>query len=164
MASEEQTRGRKQLWGKTRFAHERDTIKKALELRLKTEGPKPTLKYILGQLTQSQNSEDKLSQLHCFVYIVYALFHHSRHGGLNPTQIEKLAKMGSALLRSEGILPISSQLSFLYHDLYLALSHVAHNEGRLWDAAWKNEMAIYLSQRAEQNETLDSLPGRTSTD
>src|SRR5262249_46003728 len=81
-------------------------------------------------------------RLRRYVYVMSALVHHERHGGLTPAQINRLVDLGYAILQAQGVVLGSKHLGSLYGDLHLIKSQILRLEGASWPAAWEQEMAF----------------------
>lgn len=136
------------IWNQETLDKERLVIKAELESVAQNDGRRASLRRCLERLASLSDSDEELDRLRQYIYAISALVHHSRHGGLNPTQIRRLGKLAHALLRTQGIQPGTSKRSFFYGTLQLALSDVFQREGRLWEAAWTQQLGLHLSHRA----------------
>lgn len=85
--------------------------------------------------------------LKLFIYIVSALVHHERYGGLNLPKINKMINLAYGVLKVQGIRPETSKLSFLYGELHLALSQIYRKEGNHWSASWQQQLSHLLSKK-----------------
>lgn len=103
----------------------------------------------IGELEEN-NSPDGL--LRRYVFIVSALLHHSRSGGLTNTQIKNLEDMAYTILKIQGIDPTESRLSFLYNDVNLAMSQIYRKDGRIFLSTWEHQLASHLSNRGALTE------------
>lgn len=105
----------------------------------------------MRKIADLADDESPRGQLRRFIYIVSALVHHEKHGGLTTAQIKRAVEVARGILQINGVKPGSSRLSFLHGELHLVLSQIYRHEGQHWQAVWEQQMAIY---DAKQN-----LPG-----
>ncbi|MBQ46476.1 MAG: hypothetical protein CMP10_03120 [Zetaproteobacteria bacterium] len=110
-----------------------------------TTGMKGRLSFICDKIRLLSESSDSEEQLHCFIYIMFALVHHEQHRGLPAARVGSLLKMGYALLKVNGIKPSTSKLSYLYGELHLIKSQILINEGDVWLAAWELQISKNIS-------------------
>ncbi len=127
---------RSQIWEKVRLETEKQLIHDQIDATIKNEDLEGRLKYILSKIAELEYDGSELSQLRGYIYIVSALAHHARFGGLNSKQVDRLAKLAKAILRVNGVIPSKSELSTLYVDLYSVLSHSYRRNGLPFKAAW----------------------------
>jgi hypothetical protein len=76
-----------------------------------------------------------------YIYIVSALVHHERQGGLDERRINQLAALGEAILLALRVDPGSARLAHLYGDLHQTVSLIHRKAGRHWEAAWEQQRA-----------------------
>jgi hypothetical protein len=147
-------------WQRATIDAEKLRIKAELdEVGLK-DGQSARLRHALDQVFYLMNETDlPHAQMRCYIFIVSALIHHVRQGGLNSNQVTRLVSLANAILRTQGIKPASSKLGFLYGELHLALSQVYRRDGAQWKAAWEHEVALYLSQRSAKSGFLSLTLG-----
>lgn len=132
-------------WTKKQIELEKLAVRSELEQVLQAGGPKRRLQYILTQVRDLKESDSPGEQLRCFIFVISALVHQERFGGVPLKQVQRLVTIAYALLQIQGIEPITSLLAFLYGEIHLALSQVYRKEGLHWMAAWEQQMASYLS-------------------
>ncbi len=129
-----------------------DAVKKEtrseLEQYATAHGQRAKLKYIFQRVNELSESTDSDSLLRTFVYVISALIHHLRQGGLQEREIERLAHIGRNCLRLQGVVPGRSKTSFLHGELHMALSQVFAHEGNLWRASW-DQLVAKLATRDE---------------
>ncbi len=106
------------------------------------------LKAIHEHLLSLESDNTSEGQLKRLVYVMSSLVHHEKYGGLEPSQVNRLAEIAHVILRVRGIEPIKSTLSFLYGDLHLVLSQIRRKEGEHWLATWEQQLAHFLSKRS----------------
>lgn len=144
-------------WSKQQIEKQKAIIKTELGIILKTDGPKKRLHHILGQIRETKDASSPSEQLRCYIFIVSALIHHERYGGLSLSQVQKLAAVAHAILQVQGVQPIKSLLAYLYGEVHLAVSQVYRKEGVHWMAAWEQQMAAYLSGTPSEEEKAFQL-------
>ncbi len=123
-------------------------IRNELDQIGKQSGFQNRLQYALQKVWSLQESESDEDRLKLYVYSLSCLVHHSRYGGLKSTQVSRLKKLSSSVLKAEGIRSASSKRSFLYGNIHLALSAIYRVEGDVLRSLWEQEMAHLLSQRS----------------
>ncbi len=136
--------GKDTIWQKQKIFSEQITVKKEIDA---IHNNTDRLDHILNQIIQLQPHNDPLSQLRRYIYVVSALVHHRKAGGLTGPQIKRLSKLGQAILATQRIVPTSSKLSFLYGDLHLAVGNIYRLSGHHWKAAWAHHLGHFLSRR-----------------
>ncbi len=135
------------VWQERRIVAEQQKLKKELDSLRSHSSLKSTIDYILSQIVELKADPSPMGELRRYIFVVSALVHYRRYGGLTPLQINRLFKIGEQILVREGIQPQSSKLSFLYGDLYLALANIQSTKGNIWRSAWEQEMGLHLSKR-----------------
>jgi len=105
------------------------------------------LDFALAQARRLEDATTSVDRLRCFVYLISALVHHERFGGLPPRQVGRIAKLASAILLVERVPTKKSRLSFLHGEVQIVLSQIARRQGDAWKAAWQFEAAL-LATRA----------------
>lgn len=143
----ETERSQPTIWHKERIEREKSAIKAYLD-RKYGDSPKGQLRMLLESIKTLKDQSTPLQRLRCYIYIVSTLLHHKQHKDLTYSQIGRLLELGEAILKLQGIRPRSSKLSFLYGELHLAASQIYRQTGAHWKAAWEQQIATYLSQRA----------------
>ncbi len=133
-------------WTASEISDVKRDVRNELEVYGKEHGQRAKLKYIFQCLNELGETPDSHSLLRSFVYVVSALVHHLRHGGLQGREIRRLSQIGRNCLRLQGIVPGRSKTSFLYGELHMALSQVYGVEGNLWQASWDQLIAKYATR------------------
>jgi hypothetical protein len=123
----------------------RGSLKEELESRFPhaDSGKLDRLNYIKTQILATTNSSDSQAAQKQFLYLMFALVHHEKFGGLSIREIEQYSKLCSAILITEGIVPGKSRASFLYADMQTVLSQIYRRRGWHWRAAWNQQLAIF---------------------
>lgn len=116
-------------------------IKQELDLIEQGQGHEGRLEAILAQIKKLEQQPSNTDFVHLYVYIVSALVHQGRWGGLTKSQKNRLKGLGFSILKLQGINPESTPLGFLYGDLHLALSQIARRDGEHWQALWEQQMS-----------------------
>jgi predicted unusual protein kinase regulating ubiquinone biosynthesis (AarF/ABC1/UbiB family) len=98
----------------------------------------------IAQLSSDPRVE---AQVTCFAAILSQLAWHEKQGGIAPADIARLAEMGEAILKTNGITAGASKLSFLHADLQQSLALIRRKEGRSFEAAWQTQIAMSLGRR-----------------
>ncbi|SMF68219.1 hypothetical protein [Pseudobacteriovorax antillogorgiicola] len=128
-------------WTQKKVLSEKLRIKDKLDLIQANDGDQARLSHILTRIAELDQNLDPESMLSRFIYVVSALYHHARMGGLRPKQVSNLEEIGHGLLRINRVKPRSSLLSHLYSDLFSAMSQVHLIEGKMLDACWEKALA-----------------------
>ena len=132
-------------WQKRRVIAEKRAIKEELDQHSDDNDPGKRLIYATDQIQELEQDDTPGGRLRRFIFIVSALVHHSRFGGLKDRQVRRLANLAYAILQTEGIQPGKSRLAFLYGELHLALSQIYRKTGDHWLAAWEQQTSFHLS-------------------
>ncbi len=128
------------IWDRARVDAEKQLIQEHLEPFLERGDYAGRLQEILSKIAELEHETSEISQLNRFIYIVCALAHHARFGGLRLRYVERLVALAKAILKVNGILPSKCKLSNLYVDLYSILSHSYRSEGIPFKAAWEQRV------------------------
>ena len=122
-------------------------IKQVLTHLEQNQGSQKKFEFITNEISHLEDDTSSQGYLRRFIFVVNALFHHQRHGGLSKKEISDLAALAYALLQLNGVKPTTSQLSYLYGDLHWALSEIALKNGDVLGAAWEQQLGIHLSAK-----------------
>lgn len=148
------------VWRKEKIDAEKRVIRKVIEGFSEGSGSKKErLNFILKRIGELADDSRPLGQLRRFIYTLSALSHHLNFGGLSPSQVKNLATLATAILKTQGVRPIVSRLAFLFGDLHLILSQIHWRSGNQWEAAWQQQLALYLSSKtasAGKDENFES--------
>ncbi len=129
-----------------------EDTKKAVKSKLdKTEwarAPALRLNAVLDAINALEDDDSSNGRLHRYIYIMSALVHHERHGGLSHSEVEKLVHLAYLILKAHGIKPRSSRAASLYGDVHLIRSQIYRKEGNSWKAAWEQQVALLLTNNA----------------
>lgn len=139
---------RRNPWRKKIILETKKQIKTQLDTLYDPKDPSVRLNFALSCIKDLESDFGAKAQLKRYVYIVSALVHHERYGGLSTKQVQRLFDLAYATLRVQGIRPGSSKLGSLYGDLHLVISQIYRRDGQHWEAAWEQQVSLYLSQRA----------------
>jgi len=134
-------------WKTSTFEKEQKKVRDALIAI--SEKSTERLNYCLVRFQLLEGEQKAILQLRCYIYIIFALVHHEKYGGLSKRQIQRLSRTADAILKIQGI-RTSSKLAFLHGDLHLVLSQIARKEGGHWKAAWGQQVAVHLSHRSRR--------------
>ena len=132
-------------WTAQLVDHHKVQIKARLDLA-ENDGRDARLRFALSQISDLEKSATGTESLERFIYIVSALVHHERSGGLSLTQVDKLLELAYAILQIQGITPSKSRLAFLFGELHLVRSQIYRSEGDHWRAAWEQQVGHKLSK------------------
>lgn len=134
------------IWTREQVATEKKRVKAELDTLEKEKTTSEKLKAILAKIKtyeQAQLSDDLLK---LYVYIMSALVHHERYGGLSSSEIKKLVIYAYEVLRIQKVAPINSTLSFLYAEIHLILSQIFRKSGKIWAAAWEHQVSVQYTR------------------
>jgi tetratricopeptide (TPR) repeat protein len=115
------------------------------------------LRYILNEIQILENKADETAQIRRFIYIISALYHHQRYGGLSLKQMTDLENLAEALLKINRIKPKSSRLSFLYNDLHTVISEIYLKSGDIFESLLQRQLGIHLSQKTPYMQEYNTL-------
>jgi hypothetical protein len=132
-------------WHLRHVEEEKRAIKAELDALGSGKDTDARLRHISARIGELEADDQPVPRLRRFVYVVSALVHHSRFGGLTEAQVRNLEDLGHALLFAEKIHPIKSRLAYLYGELHLALSQIHRKTGKHWLAAWEQQISLHLS-------------------
>lgn len=107
--------------------------------------PQDKLTHLLKMTHESQGDLELSSLLTRFTLIQLSLEHHARHGGMPDSEVARLFDAACMILSAAGVKPPTSGLSSLFSDLYLTMSEIYSKDGRLWDAAWTQNISRNLT-------------------
>ncbi len=128
-------------WSVTRYHELRTEITTAIQQMHVSHPEKAVLRHIQDAVDSRAEADSDEMQLERYIYVVAALVHHRRYGGLSKKQVSDLYELGIAILQLHGIQPTNRSLSFLYSNLHLAISQVYGRDGEHWASAWYQHMA-----------------------
>jgi len=140
------TRYDESRWHEELILSAKDKIKQQLDQAFAPTNAHPRLRFIQAEIRRLAAVYSPLGQLERFIYVVTALVHHQRYGGLKPRQVRQLIELGSAILQAQGIKPRSSRLSHLHAELHQITSQICRQEGSQWQAAWEQSYSNWLGQ------------------
>ena len=135
-------------WKKRQIDRAKKDIKEELDGISEDQDKRARLRHAMAKISELDGSDSPPQLLRRFIYIISALAQHQRAGGLTEQHVNKLSLMATVILQTEGVKPITSKLSFLYGELHLVLSQIHRKTGRLWIAAWEQQMARQMSGRS----------------
>lgn len=104
------------------------------------------LDHIGRRISELEYEANPISALKRFVYVMSALVHHQRHGGLAGAQLKNLIDLAETILRVEKIDPLKSKLAGLYSELHLALSQIFRKNGEHLSAAWEQQLSCLYAR------------------
>ncbi len=145
-------------WTQKEVLETKKSVKAELDPFNQPADRKKRLSLIFKNISELEDKEDAKSQLRLYIFIMSALVHHERFGGLSNQQIRNLSDIAFAILQTQGIEPAKSRLAFLYGELHLVLSQVSRKEGDHWAATWEQQLSFQLAGRAKkQEEAVNTL-------
>jgi hypothetical protein len=129
------------------FQNLRLEIKKDLDRMYEDEASKDRLSYIKEKILALSAETDARCKLELYIYTMFGLVQHERHGGLSDSEITKFERMGRILLLSLGIPRKQSNMSFLYGDLNTIRGQIERRNGQHLSALWRQYWALESSTR-----------------
>lgn len=142
---------RRKVFYRSNIDKKKQEIKSYLDQN--SDSPTARLDLIVQRLnilkSEEETSENRLST---FIYIMSALVHHQKFGGLTKPSINRFTEYAEAILISENIDAGLSRLSFLYVELYAVLSQINMNHGEHWPSAWKLMSAFHFQYKPSDKE------------
>lgn len=100
----------------------------------------------IDTLLNPPSSRQPSVQLESFFNLIFLL--RSNQHDLKSSDLKRIVNIGSLILQQLGVRPSTSKLSYLYADLYQALSERSLKEGNRWLSLGYVETAKYLSRDA----------------
>lgn len=134
-------------WRQAKIEQIKLAIKVELDSSFDRKHPDRRLDLALSQIQACQEVDSSENRLRCFVYVVSALVHHVRFGGLREAQINRLAHLAESILRIQGITTSESSLGFLHSELTVILGQIYRKAGDPWRAAWMQFLSVSLSRQ-----------------
>jgi hypothetical protein len=127
-------------------------IKLELDERFAEGEARLRLRFVLAEISRLDGDMTPRGLLRRFVFVVTALVHHQRRGGLTASQVRQLVTLAQATLAAAGVRPRSSRLSHLHAELHMITSQIHRREGRQWTAAWEQYYGVYLARGGREEE------------
>lgn len=137
---------RAQFWQESSIDQERQAIKAELDAAAEGGDLSKRLDIALRKIGDLAPDASPIAQLRRYIYVVSALVHHERNGGLSGSQIRNLTDVALAILAVLRIKPGFSKAARLHGDLKLVLSQIHRKEGHHWLAAWEQQMAHFMAR------------------
>ncbi len=103
------------------------------------------LSHILAQVARLQDEVNSPNLLRCLVYVMSALVHHERFGGLSMADVGRLFEIGKRILQWRGVKAGKSNLAFLHGELHLVMSQIFRREGEPLRSAWEQQLSERMS-------------------
>jgi len=128
-------------WTKKEVERAKSKIKDTLDLIAGHETER-RLQHCLSNISKLDEDPSPEGNLHRYIYIVSALVHHERSGGLQARQIKELTHLAEAILKTQEVRERSSFLSYLYGELHLVLSQIHRRHGEHWKALWEQYLSL----------------------
>lgn len=139
-----------QEWRKSAINEVQAEIDAEVESR---SDPKERLAFILENVQDLELDNSVQGYMERFFFALAALNHHQTFGGLKDKQIRNLESITDAILKVSRIKPQTSELSFLYNDLYVARSEIHQSLGEAIESMVDSQIGTHLSKKS-----LDRLP------
>ena len=134
------------VWSLKNIQMVKDEVKETLDCRT-GQNSKKRLDAIMQGIRGLETSSDPKGLLYLYVYIMSALVHQSRFGGLSSKQIRKLKELAFTILKVQNINPQTSKLGVLFGELHLAISLVYRSSGEHWAALWEEQISDQLCRK-----------------
>jgi len=134
-------------WQLKQVIETRDKVNKHLDLALE-HGIAGRLTTALAAISNSSQLFTPEVQLERFIYIIAALGHHARWGGLSDRDAVQLINIAESTLLSHRVERTSSTLSELWGELHVARSQILRVAGKSWESMWEHQLGHQSSRRA----------------
>lgn len=144
-------------WSLKQIEATKKEVKSALDRQNFSQAPTLRLNAALEEVAILGENDTSEGRLQRYIYIMSALVHHERHGGLTNNEVEKLVNLAYSILQAHGIKPRSSRAASLYGDVHLIRSQIYRKEGNSWKAAWEQQLALLLSGKSHSADGLQNL-------
>jgi hypothetical protein len=112
------------------------------------DGIEPRLELALASIHELESASDAAGQLTRLIYVIAALAHHARFGGLSDRDAAHLLKLAEALLISNQVERSTSTLSILWGELHVAQSQILRLAGMTYESMWEHHIGHQSSRRA----------------
>lgn len=126
----------------------RQAVFRHLDIAFEDAGIEARLTAALAAVADSGRAFTPEAQLERLIYVIAALAHHGRWGGLSDRDAKQLAQIAEAILLTHGVDKTSSTLSVLWGELHFARSQALRLAGRTWESFWEQHLAHQASRRA----------------
>ncbi len=147
----------RESWKKGLIDETKKEIKIELDQVLKESGEAERLNHILEQIQLLDLAKDSKSMLRRFIFIMSALVHHERFGGLGKKQIYELSNLGQAILRVAGVKPGHSPISFLFSELHSIMSDIHLGNGEFLPSLWERLLSAHMSAMPAEHMARQNL-------
>ncbi|WP_141735172.1 hypothetical protein [Oligoflexus tunisiensis] len=144
-------------WKKALIDETKKEIKIELDQVLKESGETERLNFILEQIQLLDVAKDSVSMLRRFIFIMSALVHHERFGGLGKKQIHDLSNLGEAILRVAGVKPGHSPISFLYSEMHSVMSDIHLGNAEFLPSLWERLLSAHMSAMPSEHMARQNL-------
>jgi hypothetical protein len=134
-------------WDNPNFEKKKQEIKAELDAITDEKGFKARLCHIRDNIHRLDNDLSSNSQMERFIYVVSALIHQLKFGGLKAPEVSQLVTLGLGILKIQGIEISNSRLSHLYGELYSAKSQISFRNGEPLKSIFEQQLARYSSGR-----------------
>ena len=124
----------------------RADVQAALD-RAGTESLEARLARALLGVTAGDGAYSPDAQLSRLLYVIAALSHHARWGGLSDRDATELQNLAEALLKTHGVERSTSTLSVLWGELLVAKSQILRLKGRTFESMWEQHLSHQASRR-----------------
>jgi hypothetical protein len=142
---------RKLTWQQKRIALEKAQARAELNAR---GDPRSRLEHALARVAELEDDISAVGLLRRYVFIVSALVHHGRHGGLSDLKVRRLKDLALAILRPQMHGPRVTQAWSLFAELKIILGQAYARRGMQWRAAWEQAFAARFA-RAPRSRAAD---------
>lgn len=135
-------------WQSKQVEAARLALQKRLDVALE-QGIAARLAYALEQIVLiEQEPFTAESQLERLLFIISALAHHARWGGLSDRDANELHNLAEAILLTHGVDKCTSTLSVLWGELFVAKSQILRLQGKTFASMWEQHLAHLVSRRS----------------
>ncbi|MFW7378712.1 MAG: hypothetical protein ACOH5I_07895 [Oligoflexus sp.] len=140
-------KGRRSEWQVKNIELVKQQVKLDLDAVQEVHGVKERFQAIMNGIRRYESTTEAKDLLLLYVYTISALVHHKNYGGLQQSQIKKLASLAYSLLQMQDIQPETSQLGFLYGEIHMALSQIFRKSGEHLTAAWEQQVSHHVAKK-----------------
>jgi len=148
---------RQRRWTQAEIARVKQQVKIELDGPTHDQNSAKRLRKALDHIAALADQHAPLAHLRRYVYVMSALVHHERHGGLSKSQIMRLGELAESLLKVQGIGRGRGKSASLYGELHLILSQIYRQSGRQWEATWEQEISHDLVKRQSSSDHAFAL-------
>ncbi len=129
-------------WTQANVKKTKKHLRELIESHCKDLPAREKLEFIKSKIIETEQKCSHDSDLKQVIYIISALVHHERFGGLTPRQVQQFTDKAYALLQINSIKPGTSKLSSFFGELHLVRGQIFRKLGDHWIAAWEQQFGL----------------------